>query len=335
MQWTQSRGSTNQFSKKGLLRGFGVLGCAKTFMTKRVSHECGSREGRVRQHLRVKKNDFLVLRANDVLQTFSKRARIDLIETEHVRSLSKTHLHPIPVDKVHQLEMCARGALLQFHMRPAVSGTTAYLEAKRHEPMCLDRSVFGFVDNSSLLCVLCGVLCVCVLFCLMRGSLGGFFGTEHHCQENDYVFVLFYSTKGRLNLDVSANFEQVAEDWKWTKVNFARIDVDKDSSRNMKGTISTLGAQVAIGQLAPGKRRHSPSFDAQNWTAASFLRPTALCLAQKQPGSQRVAFSLPRRVVPVNERFVFLVFFELSGHQALTHPLRGLIARSFSVVFCT
>jgi hypothetical protein len=47
-------------------------------------------------------------------------------------------------------------------------------------------------------------------------------------QDNDYVFVLFYSTKGRLNLDVSANFEQVAEDWKWSKVHFARIDVDKD-----------------------------------------------------------------------------------------------------------
>lgn len=54
------------------------------------------------------------------------------------------------------------------------------------------------------------------------------FKLEPFIEENDYVFVLFYSMKGRLNLDVSANFEQVAEDWKWTKVNFARIDVDKD-----------------------------------------------------------------------------------------------------------
>lgn len=53
-------------------------------------------------------------------------------------------------------------------------------------------------------------------------------------QDNDYVYVLFYSTKGRLNIDINAKFEQIAEDWKWSRVNFGRIDVDKDNAMAKK-----------------------------------------------------------------------------------------------------
>jgi hypothetical protein len=53
-------------------------------------------------------------------------------------------------------------------------------------------------------------------------------------QDNDYVYVLFYSTKGRLNIDINAKFEQIAEDWKWSRVNFGRIDVDKDAAMAKK-----------------------------------------------------------------------------------------------------
>lgn len=54
---------------------------------------------------------------------------------------------------------------------------------------------------------------------------------RHPChaapQDNDYVYVLFYSPKGRLNIDISAKFEQLAREWKWSRIHFGRIDVDK------------------------------------------------------------------------------------------------------------
>ena len=47
-------------------------------------------------------------------------------------------------------------------------------------------------------------------------------------KDNDYVYVLFYSAKGRLNIDISAKFEQLAREWKWSRIHFGRIDVDKE-----------------------------------------------------------------------------------------------------------
>jgi len=51
---------------------------------------------------------------------------------------------------------------------------------------------------------------------------------DEFIQDNDYVYVLFYSTKGRLNIDISAKFDQLAAEWKWGRVHFGRIDTDKD-----------------------------------------------------------------------------------------------------------
>eukprot|EP00928_Gymnodinium_smaydae_P097967 TRINITY_DN8_c0_g1_i1.p1 TRINITY_DN8_c0_g1~~TRINITY_DN8_c0_g1_i1.p1 ORF type:complete len:326 (+),score=89.87 TRINITY_DN8_c0_g1_i1:76-1053(+) len=51
---------------------------------------------------------------------------------------------------------------------------------------------------------------------------------DEFIQDNDYVYVLFYSVKGRLNIDINAKFEQLAADWKWGRVAFGRIDTDKD-----------------------------------------------------------------------------------------------------------
>ena len=47
-------------------------------------------------------------------------------------------------------------------------------------------------------------------------------------EDNDYVYALFYSAKGRLNIDIRAKFEQLAREWKWSRIHFGRIDVDKD-----------------------------------------------------------------------------------------------------------
>jgi hypothetical protein len=54
------------------------------------------------------------------------------------------------------------------------------------------------------------------------------FDLDEYIQDNDYVYVLFYSTKGRLNIDINAKFEQLATEWKWSRVAFGRIDTDKD-----------------------------------------------------------------------------------------------------------
>jgi len=54
------------------------------------------------------------------------------------------------------------------------------------------------------------------------------FDLDEFIQDNDYVYVLFYSTKGRLNIDINAKFEQLAAEWKWSRIHFGRIDTDKD-----------------------------------------------------------------------------------------------------------
>lgn len=51
---------------------------------------------------------------------------------------------------------------------------------------------------------------------------------DEFIQDNDYVYVLFYSTRGRLNIDINSKFEQMATEWKHSRVFFGRIDTDKD-----------------------------------------------------------------------------------------------------------
>jgi len=51
---------------------------------------------------------------------------------------------------------------------------------------------------------------------------------DEFIQDNDFVYVLFYSVKGRLNIDINAKFEQLASEWKWSRIHFGRIDTDKD-----------------------------------------------------------------------------------------------------------
>lgn len=54
------------------------------------------------------------------------------------------------------------------------------------------------------------------------------FDLDEFIQDNDYVYVLFYSVKSRLSIDINSKFEQLANEWKWSRVHFGRIDVDKD-----------------------------------------------------------------------------------------------------------
>mmetsp|Transcript_9139 Transcript_9139/g.16771 ORF Transcript_9139/g.16771 Transcript_9139/m.16771 type:complete len:284 (-) Transcript_9139:28-879(-) len=63
---------------------------------------------------------------------------------------------------------------------------------------------------------------------------------DEFIQDNDYVYVLFYSPKGRLNIDISAKFDQLASEWKWSRINFGRIDVDKDREMSKRWVESNM-----------------------------------------------------------------------------------------------
>lgn len=63
---------------------------------------------------------------------------------------------------------------------------------------------------------------------------------DEFIQDNDYVYVLFYSAKGRLNIDISAKFEQLAREWKWSRIHFGRIDVDKDRDMSKRWVESNM-----------------------------------------------------------------------------------------------
>ncbi|CAJ1383294.1 unnamed protein product [Effrenium voratum] len=63
---------------------------------------------------------------------------------------------------------------------------------------------------------------------------------DEFIQDNDYVYVLFYSPKGRLNIDISAKFEQLAREWKWSRIHFGRIDVDKDRAMSKRWVESNM-----------------------------------------------------------------------------------------------
>lgn len=63
---------------------------------------------------------------------------------------------------------------------------------------------------------------------------------DEFIQDNDYVYVLFYSPKGRLNIDISAKFEQLASEWKWSRIHFGRIDVDKDREMSKRWVESNM-----------------------------------------------------------------------------------------------
>lgn len=60
------------------------------------------------------------------------------------------------------------------------------------------------------------------------------FELDEFTQDNDHVYVLFYSMKGRLNVDINAKFEQLATEWKWSRIHFGKIDVDKDRDMSKK-----------------------------------------------------------------------------------------------------
>lgn len=67
-------------------------------------------------------------------------------------------------------------------------------------------------------------------------------------QDNDYVYVLFYSAKGRLNIDISAKFEQLAREWKWSRIHFGRIDVDKAAMTLCElGLVMLLSSRPQLG----------------------------------------------------------------------------------------
>eukprot|EP00913_Durusdinium_trenchii_P017490 g16436.t1 len=97
-------------------------------------------------------------------------------------------------------------------------------------------------------------------------------------QDNDYVYVLFYSPKGRLNIDISAKFEQLAREWKWSRIHFGRIDVDKDRDMSKRWVDSNMvptnvmykfGRPVEDFEVIRDKYQGNP--DGQKWMLTKYM----------------------------------------------------------------
>jgi hypothetical protein len=105
---------------------------------------------------------------------------------------------------------------------------------------------------------------------------------DEFIQDNDYVYVLFYSVKGRLNIDINAKFEQLAAEWKWTRIHFGRIDTDKDKEMSKKwvepGMVPTnvmykFGRPVEVKpkDFEQIRDRYQGSPDGQKWMLTKYM----------------------------------------------------------------
>eukprot|EP00931_Biecheleriopsis_adriatica_P047506 TRINITY_DN27394_c0_g1_i1.p1 TRINITY_DN27394_c0_g1~~TRINITY_DN27394_c0_g1_i1.p1 ORF type:complete len:286 (+),score=57.19 TRINITY_DN27394_c0_g1_i1:43-900(+) len=105
---------------------------------------------------------------------------------------------------------------------------------------------------------------------------------DEFIQDNDYVYVLFYSPKGRLNIDISAKFDQLAREWKWSRVNFGRIDVDKDREMSKKWVESNMvptnvmykfgrPVEVKPKDFEVIRDRYQGSPDGQKWMLTKYM----------------------------------------------------------------
>jgi len=105
---------------------------------------------------------------------------------------------------------------------------------------------------------------------------------DEFIQDNDYVYVLFYSIKGRLNIDINAKFEQLAAEWKWSRVHFGRIDVDKDKDMGKKWVESNMvptnvmykfgrPVEVKPKDFEQIRDRYQGSPDGQKWMLTKYM----------------------------------------------------------------
>jgi hypothetical protein len=108
------------------------------------------------------------------------------------------------------------------------------------------------------------------------------FDLDEFIQDHDYVYVLFYSIKGRLNIDINAKFEQMANDWKWSRIHFGRIDTDKDKEMSKKwvepGMVPTnvmykFGRPVEVQpkDFEQIRDRYQGSPDGQKWMVTKYM----------------------------------------------------------------
>ncbi|CAE8591936.1 unnamed protein product, partial [Polarella glacialis] len=105
---------------------------------------------------------------------------------------------------------------------------------------------------------------------------------DEFLQDNDYVYVLFYSQKGRLNIDISAKFDQLAREWKWSRIHFGKIDADQDREMAKKwvepGMVPTnvmykFGRPVEVKpkDFEQIRDRHQGSPDGQKWMLTKYM----------------------------------------------------------------
>lgn len=113
------------------------------------------------------------------------------------------------------------------------------------------------------------------------------FDLDEFIQDNDYVYVLYYNTKGRLNIDINAKFEQLAMEWKWTRIAFAKIDTDRDREMAKKwvephmvptNVMYKFGRPVEVKpkDFEQIRDRYQGSPEGQKWLLTKYLGEDAL-----------------------------------------------------------
>jgi len=109
---------------------------------------------------------------------------------------------------------------------------------------------------------------------------------EDFVQDKDLAYVLFYSPQGRLNRDIGAKFEQVAHDWRHTRISFAKIDVDRDRDMAAKwvepGMVPTnvmykFGRPVEVkpSDFEYIRDKYHGSAEGQKWMLSKYLQDSA------------------------------------------------------------
>eukprot|EP00928_Gymnodinium_smaydae_P044757 TRINITY_DN29877_c0_g1_i1.p1 TRINITY_DN29877_c0_g1~~TRINITY_DN29877_c0_g1_i1.p1 ORF type:complete len:346 (-),score=62.76 TRINITY_DN29877_c0_g1_i1:134-1171(-) len=100
--------------------------------------------------------------------------------------------------------------------------------------------------------------------------------------EHEYVYVLFYKKKGRMNQDIASKFERTADIWRWSRVFFGRIDTDADRDLakvhmdpNMVPTNIIFHAgkpiEVAVKDLAQLRDKYKGGPEGQRWWLTKYL----------------------------------------------------------------
>lgn len=100
--------------------------------------------------------------------------------------------------------------------------------------------------------------------------------------EHEYVYVLFYKTTTRLNVNLLTKFEQIAKEWRWSRIYFGKADTDRDRPMSEKWMNPQMtptnimfrngkGVSVDLKDFEVMKRKYDAGPEGQKWWLTKYL----------------------------------------------------------------